>query len=102
MLIKYRLPWAPILLLYLWTVTLQNEILIVIYLNMFFEGGTNNQTPADAGDEANLDTQFAFGLSHPIPVRNLRIAFKSLDLIHNLLSQLSFLPLGVPRSCPML
>ena len=36
---------------------------------MFFEGGTNNQTPADAGDEANLDTQFAFGLSHPIPVR---------------------------------
>ena len=36
---------------------------------MFFEGGANNQTPADAGDEANLDTQFAFGLSHPIPVR---------------------------------
>ena len=36
---------------------------------MFSQGGTNNQTPADAGDEANLDTQFAFGLSHPIPVR---------------------------------
>jgi len=31
------------------------------------DGGTNPQTPADAGDEANLDTQFAFGLSHPIP-----------------------------------
>jgi tripeptidyl-peptidase-1 len=36
---------------------------------MVLEGGTNNQTPADAGEEANLDTQFAFGLSHPIPVR---------------------------------
>ena len=36
---------------------------------MFFEGGTNSQIPADAGDEANLDTQFAFGLSFPIPVR---------------------------------
>lgn len=39
---------------------------------MFFEGGTNNQTPpvaADTGVEANLDVQFAFGLSHPISVR---------------------------------
>ena len=36
---------------------------------MLFEGGTNNQTLEDAGDEANLDTQYAFGLSHPIPVR---------------------------------
>ena len=35
---------------------------------MFFEGGTNNQTPADASTEANLDVQFGFGLSHPIPV----------------------------------
>ena len=45
---------------------IQNFIIIIL---MFFEGGTNNQTPADAGNEANLDTQFAFGLSHPIPVR---------------------------------
>ena len=36
---------------------------------MFFEGGINNQTLEAAGLEANLDTQFAFGLSHPIPVR---------------------------------
>jgi tripeptidyl-peptidase I len=36
---------------------------------MFFEGGANNQTLAVAGGEANLDTQFGFGLSHPIPVR---------------------------------
>jgi len=35
----------------------------VIYLN----GGQNNQTPADAGIEANLDTQYAFGLSYPTP-----------------------------------
>ncbi|KAG6828489.1 hypothetical protein H0H92_007804 [Tricholoma furcatifolium] len=30
-------------------------------------GGLNNQTLSEAGDEANLDVQFAFGLSHPIP-----------------------------------
>ena len=35
-----------------------------------FEGGLNDQTPADAGDEADLDVEFAFGLSHPIPVRS--------------------------------
>ncbi|KAF8802988.1 subtilisin-like protein [Phlegmacium glaucopus] len=29
-------------------------------------GGTNDQTPANAGAEADLDVQFAFGLSHPI------------------------------------
>ncbi|KIK03131.1 hypothetical protein K443DRAFT_5566 [Laccaria amethystina LaAM-08-1] len=29
-------------------------------------GGQNDQTPANAGDEANLDTQYAFGLSYPI------------------------------------
>ena len=46
-----------------------NKISIVTYLMLFFAGGTNNQTPADAGAEANLDTQFGFGLSHPIPVR---------------------------------
>ncbi|KAF8204660.1 tripeptidyl peptidase A [Pholiota molesta] len=28
--------------------------------------GQNNQSLAEAGGEANLDTQFAFGLSHPI------------------------------------
>jgi tripeptidyl-peptidase-1 len=31
-------------------------------------GGLNDQTPANAGDEANLDVQFAFGLTHPISV----------------------------------
>ncbi|EGO27729.1 hypothetical protein SERLADRAFT_446956 [Serpula lacrymans var. lacrymans S7.9] len=30
-------------------------------------GGTNNQTPAAAGVEANLDTQFGFGLTYPTP-----------------------------------
>jgi len=29
-------------------------------------GGLNNQSLAEAGDEADLDVQFAFGLSHPI------------------------------------
>ncbi|KAF8204657.1 tripeptidyl peptidase A [Pholiota molesta] len=29
-------------------------------------GGLNNQSLAEAGDEANLDVQFAFSLSHPI------------------------------------
>jgi tripeptidyl-peptidase I len=47
---------------------MKTKLTIVIFL-MFFEGGTNPQTPADAGVEANLDTQFGFGLSHPIPVR---------------------------------
>ncbi|KAF5388189.1 hypothetical protein D9615_000690 [Tricholomella constricta] len=31
------------------------------------KGGLNNQTLSEAGAEANLDVQFAFGLSHPIP-----------------------------------
>ena len=69
MLIKYRLHKAPISSLYPWTVTLQNNILIVTVYLMFFEGGINNQTLEAAGLEANLDTQYAFGLSHPIPVR---------------------------------
>ncbi|KJA29734.1 hypothetical protein HYPSUDRAFT_196076 [Hypholoma sublateritium FD-334 SS-4] len=29
-------------------------------------GGLNNQSLADAGDEADLDVQFAFGISHPV------------------------------------
>lgn len=45
---------------------LRNETLIVIYL-MFSEGGIND--PSDASAEANLDTQVAFGLAYPIPVR---------------------------------
>ena len=77
MVIKYRLHKAPISLFYLWTVTSQNETLIVIYL-MFFEGGTNNQTPADASFKASLDTQFAFDLSHPIPVR-IYVLYSSLN-----------------------
>ncbi|KAJ6451496.1 tripeptidyl peptidase A [Mycena vitilis] len=32
-----------------------------------FSGGTNNQTLSLAGEEANLDTQFAFGISYPTP-----------------------------------
>ncbi|KAF8914260.1 subtilisin-like protein [Gymnopilus junonius] len=31
------------------------------------KGGLNTQNLSQAGGEANLDTQFAFGLSHPIP-----------------------------------
>ncbi|TFK25946.1 tripeptidyl peptidase A [Coprinopsis marcescibilis] len=31
------------------------------------KGGLNNQTLSEAGAEANLDVQFAFGLSFPIP-----------------------------------
>ncbi|KAJ7872047.1 tripeptidyl peptidase A [Mycena leptocephala] len=30
-------------------------------------GGINNQTLSEAGEEANLDTQFAFGLAYPTP-----------------------------------
>ncbi|EIW76307.1 tripeptidyl peptidase A [Coniophora puteana RWD-64-598 SS2] len=30
-------------------------------------GGQNDQDPADAGVEANLDTQFGFGLTYPTP-----------------------------------
>jgi len=35
----------------------------------FMTGGLNNQSLAAAGSEANLDTQFGFGISYPIPVR---------------------------------
>ncbi|EAU84439.1 tripeptidyl peptidase A [Coprinopsis cinerea okayama7 len=31
------------------------------------KGGLNNQTLSEAGAEANLDVQFAFGLAYPIP-----------------------------------
>ncbi|TFY67410.1 hypothetical protein EVJ58_g1640 [Rhodofomes roseus] len=41
--------------------TLRFEFLIV------FPGGLNNQTPADAGIEADLDTQYAFSLTYPTP-----------------------------------
>jgi len=44
----------------------------------FMTGGLNNQSLAAAGSEANLDTQFGFGISYPIPVR---IAFISKLLI---------------------
>ncbi|KAF8806308.1 subtilisin-like protein [Phlegmacium glaucopus] len=46
-----------------------NEVPAAVGSNFTFvsvNGGLNDQTPANAGDEANLDVQFAFGLSHPI------------------------------------
>jgi tripeptidyl-peptidase-1 len=44
---------------------------------VIFPGGLNDQNLSLAGAEANLDVQFAFGVSHPIPVApsslNLRV-----------------------------
>ncbi|KAI0925655.1 hypothetical protein AcV5_008333 [Taiwanofungus camphoratus] len=40
-----------------------NTTFTVISIN----GGTNNQNLSDAGAEADLDTQFAFGISYPTP-----------------------------------
>ncbi|PCH42075.1 subtilisin-like protein [Wolfiporia cocos MD-104 SS10] len=40
-----------------------NSNFSVVYVN----GGLNNQTPSEAGAEANLDTQYAFGLTYPTP-----------------------------------
>lgn len=37
------------------------------FSTIFINGGQNNQSLAAAGGEADLDVQFAFGLSHPIP-----------------------------------
>ncbi|KAJ7126440.1 subtilisin-like protein [Mycena crocata] len=37
------------------------------FRTVFINGGTNNQTLSVAGEEANLDTQFAFGISYPTP-----------------------------------
>ncbi|KAH7887356.1 peptidase S8/S53 domain-containing protein [Phlebopus sp. FC_14] len=37
------------------------------YTFVSVNGGMNNQTTAAAGVEANLDTQFAFGLTYPTP-----------------------------------
>lgn len=39
-----------------------------LYASFYPLGGLNNQSLADAGDEADLDVQFAFGISHPIAV----------------------------------
>jgi tripeptidyl-peptidase-1 len=36
--------------------------------SVFCQGGRNDQNLSLAGAEANLDVQFAFGLSYPIPV----------------------------------
>ncbi|KAI0677175.1 tripeptidyl peptidase A [Trametes maxima] len=37
------------------------------FKTVLINGGENNQTLADAGAEANLDTQFAYGLTFPTP-----------------------------------
>ncbi|KAJ3537720.1 hypothetical protein NM688_g6636 [Phlebia brevispora] len=37
------------------------------FKTIFINGGENNQSLAEAGAEANLDTQFAFGLTFPTP-----------------------------------
>lgn len=34
---------------------------------LFIAGGINSQNASEAGGEANLDTQFAFGLTNPTP-----------------------------------
>ena len=46
-----------------WT-TFSNPIL---KLTQHHQGGLNSQDPNEAGFEANLDVQFAFGLAYPIP-----------------------------------
>lgn len=38
------------------------------YTFISVKGGLNDQNLTNAGAEAGLDVQFAFGLSHPIPV----------------------------------
>ncbi|KZT68037.1 tripeptidyl peptidase A [Daedalea quercina L-15889] len=40
-----------------------NSTFSVVYIN----GGQNDQTPAAAGTEANLDVQYAFSLTYPTP-----------------------------------
>ncbi|KAJ6560453.1 tripeptidyl peptidase A [Mycena capillaripes] len=37
------------------------------FKSVAIHGGINNQTLSVAGEEANLDTQFAFGISYPTP-----------------------------------
>jgi hypothetical protein len=39
----------------------------VIAASLICSGGTNNQSYAAAGTEANLDVQFGFGLTWPTP-----------------------------------
>ncbi|KAJ3572260.1 hypothetical protein NP233_g3200 [Leucocoprinus birnbaumii] len=65
-------------------------------------GGINNQSLAAAGAEAGLDVQFAFGISHPVPVRNaifLRCLL-SLDTHANGLSRRFFSTAGRPPFNP--
>jgi len=47
------------------------------------KGGQNNQTLSQAGAEANLDVQFAFGISYPVAVIlfYLSFVFSSVDLL---------------------
>jgi tripeptidyl-peptidase I len=52
-------------------------LIILRYWSLLIHGvcidGTNPQDPADAGVEANLDVQYAFGLSFPVNVRHLSL-----------------------------
>lgn len=51
---------------------------LIIRCPLFSVGGLNNQSLAVAGDEADLDIEFGFGLSHPISVSPVfRIAYSS-------------------------
>lgn len=42
-------------------------VVFVVSTHTFTAGGVNDQNISLAGGEANLDTQFAFGLSFPTP-----------------------------------
>lgn len=43
------------------------------------DGGANTQTPADAGDEANLDTQYTVGIATGVPVTFISVGNKFKD-----------------------
>ncbi|KJA14174.1 hypothetical protein HYPSUDRAFT_80924 [Hypholoma sublateritium FD-334 SS-4] len=43
------------------------------------DGGANTQTPADAGDEANLDTQYTVGIATGVPVTFISVGNKVKD-----------------------
>jgi hypothetical protein len=38
-----------------------------LFVRWYVLGGQNDQTPGNAGPEANLDTQFGLGMSFPTP-----------------------------------
>ncbi|EIM82411.1 family S53 protease [Stereum hirsutum FP-91666 SS1] len=55
------------------------------------DGGTNDQTLANAGDEANLDIQYTVGLATGVPVQFLSVGSQTTDGIDGFIDEINFM-----------